>query len=124
MILSVGLIFLLQFAGLPTGASLVWLGLTGSASDISSGAFFIAVGAMLILSVGGIVIGYFTKSSSESFIVGPIASGIFAFVTGTFIAILNYTSDMGWIYYIIWMIFVPLLVGFGISIIKFWRGTD
>ena len=127
VIMATVLTLLLKFAGIPTGADslLVWLGLTGDASGISFGAFFVAVVALFAVGTGtGIAISFITKSPSETFIVAPIALGIFTVITSTFVSVINYTKDMGYVYYITFMIFVPLLVGFGIAIINFWRGND
>lgn len=127
MVLCVGLTFLLKFAGIPSGADqfLVWLGLTGDASGISLGTFFVTVAALFVVGTGsGIAISFLTKSSSETYLVAPIALGIFTVITSTFVSVINYTADMSFIHYIVWLIFIPLLVGFGIAIIQFWRGTD
>lgn len=127
MVVAVALTFLLKFAGLPSGADafINWLGLSGDASGISLGSFFIAVAALFVVGTGsGIAISFITKSSSETYLVAPIALGIFTVITSTFVSIINYTRDMGYIYYIVWMLFVPLLGGFGVAIIQFWRGSD
>jgi uncharacterized membrane protein YphA (DoxX/SURF4 family) len=127
MVISVGLTFLLKFAGIPSGADafIEWMGLTADASGISLGAFFVAVAAVFTIGVGsGIAISFFTRTPSETFIVAPVALGIFTVITSTFISVINYTKDFGFVYYIIWLIFIPLLMGFGITIIQFWRGAD
>lgn len=127
MVLSVGLTLLLRFAGIPTGADslLTFIGLASDVSEISSGEFFIAIIALFSVGVGaGIAISFFTKSPSETFIVAPIALGIFTVIISTFISIVNYTSGMGFVYYLVYLLFVPLLVGFAIAIIQFWRGSD
>lgn len=127
MVLAVGLTLLLKFAGIPSGgdAFLSWLGISDSASGISMGTFFVAVVALF---AGGTLIGisisYLTKSSSESYIIAPVALGIFTVITSTFVSLINYTSDMEYVSYIVAMIFLPLLGGFGIAIIQFWRGTE
>ena len=129
MVLAVGLTFLLKFAGIPSGADafITWLGLSSDSSGVSMGVFFVGVAAVFAAStlVGGtIAIGFFTKSTPESSIVAPIALGIFGVITSTFVSVINYTKDMDWVYYVVWLIFVPLLVAFGVAIINFWRGSD
>jgi hypothetical protein len=127
MVMSVFLIILLKFAGLPTGADslLVWIGISSDISQISLGAYFLAVAGLFSLgAVASIVIGYYTKSSTESTSVAPIALGIFTVLTSTFVSIINYTKDLGFVYYIMYLIFVPLLAGFAVAIIQFWRGVD
>lgn len=127
MILAVGLTFLLKFAGIPSGADsfISWLGLSGDSSGISTGTFFIGVLALFVIGTGsGIAISFITKSPSETYVIAPLALGMFTVITSTFISIVNYSSDKGYIYYITWLIFVPYLVAFGIAIIQFWRGSD
>lgn len=127
IVLSVFLVFLLKFAGLPTGADalLTYIGLTGEASGISMGIFFVAVGAIFTIgTAAGIAISFITKSPSETWILQGIAAGILTVITSTFVAIVNYTKDFGYIYYITWLIFIPLLFGFISSLIQWWRGGD
>ena len=127
MVIAVGLTFLLKFAGLPAGgdAFISWMGLSGDASGIELGNFIKGIIALFVVGSGaGIAIGFLTKSSPESYLVAPIASGIFTIFIGTFVSIINYAADFGWVYYVIYLIFVPLMIGFGISIIQFWRGVD
>jgi len=127
MILAVGLTFLLKFAGIPSGADafVSWLGLVGDASGVSLGVFFVAIAVIFTVGTGsGIAISFLTKSPSETFIIAPIALGIFTVITSTFVSIVNYTKDMGYVFYITWLLFIPLLVAFAIAILQFWRGAD
>lgn len=127
MVVSIGLIFLLKFAGLPTGADVIlsYLGLDSGAAGVSLGTFFAAIATLFAVGTGtGIAISFFTKSPSETYLVAPICLGVFTVITTTFISIVNYTKDMGYVYYITWLIFIPLLLGFGMAIISYWRGGD
>ena len=126
MIIAVGITFLLKFAGIPSGADvfITWLGLSGNTSNISLGTFFVGVASLFTVGLGaGIIIGTFTRASPESFIVAPVAAGIFTVITSTFVSVINYTASFGYIYYLVFMIFIPFLVAFGIAIIEFWRGS-
>ena len=125
MIVAVGLTLLLKFAGLPSGADAL-INYTDALGyeSINLSTFFIAIGALFTIGVvGGIAIGFITKSPTESFIIAPIALGIFIVITSTFVSIITYVKDMGFIAYLITLIFVPYLIAFGIAIIEFWRGT-
>lgn len=127
MVLAVGLTFLMKFAGLPSGADgfISWLGLDTGIEGIGFGAFFIGVAALFTIGTGAsLLIGYITKASSESFLIGSICGGIFAILVGTFVSMINYTIDMGWVYYVVYLMFVPLLAAFGIAMINYWRGSD
>lgn len=128
MVIAVGLTFLLKFAGIPSGADafISWLGLSETASGISLGLFMIGVAAVFTASVivgGTIQVGFFGTSTPESKIVATFATAVLVVFTSTFVSIITYTKDLGFIYYITWLIFIPLLVGFGISIIEYWRGS-
>ena len=126
MILAVGLTFLLKFAGIPSGADafITWLGLNANPSGISLGAFFIGIIAIFSVGTGvGIAISFFTKTTPESYLVAPVALGIFTVITSTFISIVNYTRDFGFVYYLTFMIFIPLLVGFAVALVSYWRGS-
>jgi len=128
MVLAVGLTFLFKFAGLPfTGIenALSWMGLSTEATGISLGTFFLAVAVLFIVGTGtGIAISFITKSPSETYIIAPIALGIFTVFASVVSSIISYTKAFGFIYYIAWLLLAPLLVAFGIAIIQFWRGYD
>ena len=126
MIISTALVFLLKFAGIPTGADALinFLGLgDGTTAGYVTSAFYVEILAVFALGVAGVIIGFFTTTKTESFLVSTFASAIFTIIASTFVSIVNYTADMGFIHYIVWMIFIPYLAGFGIAIIEFWRGT-
>ena len=126
MIMAVGITLLLKFAGIPSGADafLSWLGLADTPSGVSLGTFFVGVAALFTAGLGaGIIIGSFTRTQTESYVVAPVAAGIFTVITSTFITIVNYTQDMGWVYYVVYMIFIPFLIAFGIAITEWWRGS-
>ncbi|UCD20936.1 MAG: hypothetical protein JSW08_00090 [archaeon] len=127
MVLSVGLVLLLQLAGIPTGANTIlsWIGIDTSASGISLSSFLLTIGAIFALGTGaGIAISYFTKSPSESWVVATgLAPSVLTLVVLTFVSIINYTKEMGYVYYLTYLIFVPLIAGFGISLVSFWRGS-
>lgn len=127
VVIAVVLTFLLKFMGIPSGADAIitYLGLSSTASGVSLGTFFIGVAAIFTVGVGaGIVTSFFTRTSSETFILAPLCAGIFTMIVSTFVSVVNYTSGLGFVYYIVFIFFVPFIIAFGISIIKFWRGTD
>ena len=126
MVMTVGLVFLLKFAGIDSGADafISWLGLSDGAEGVSLGAFIAEVTALFIVGTGAsIIIGFFSKANPESTIIAGFASGLFAVMASTFVSVVNYTKDFGFAYYISFMIFIPLLVGFGIALISYWRGS-
>ena len=127
MMISIGLVFLLKFGGIPTGADTLisYLGISGDASRINLSTFFIAIAGLFTIGAAtGIAVGFLTKSPTETYLVSGICLGIFTIITSTFVSVINYTKGMGYVYYLVWLIFVPLIISFGIAIIQFWRGID
>src|SRR3972149_2811917 len=118
MVLTVGLIFLLNFAGLPTGADVFidWMGLLNGAEGFSLSNFFDSLEEIFTISgiITGIVIGFLVRSSPESAIISPLATTLLTTLSMTFVSIVKYTSNFGYVYYLTFMIFIPLIAGFGI----------
>lgn len=129
MVFAVGLTFLLRFSGIDTGTDFFFsfLGLSSDASAISNGAFIAKVAALFTIGAGAsILIGFITKSTPESFLVGTIAAGLLTVMSGTFSAILTYAqANAGeWLYALLWLIFAPLWIGYVVALINYWRGVD
>jgi len=131
VIISVGLAFLFELAGMPVATSVLnWIGLNPTGVGLKTSAMYLAIfggaGFLITAVVGGITIGFFTKSSPENYIIAPfIGAGITIFLT-TFIGIINYsiTNFEGWISYVTLFIMGILGTGFVIACIEFFRGTD
>lgn len=128
MITSVGLLILLRLSGIINGSTslLSWIGLDtltigGFATSSFVNSVSLIFGAGILATV---VIGFFTTTKSESFIVGTFAGGILTAMTSTIITIVNLASSYGYVYYLVLMIFAPLWVGFLISLVNYWRGSD
>ena len=120
----------LNIAGISTPTGLIADIITGNAFG-STGSFYssplyIAILAVFALAAagGGIVIGYFTKTSPESYLIAPIALLFMGFV-GDMIAfaVLIHNSSYDWLY----LIFSPLIMiftfGYIIAVIDWWRGV-
>ncbi len=127
VLMEITIIILFWIMGLPTGLSVVmdYLNIGREAQNITLSTFWLIITGIFTVGVGaGIVTSFFTRTQSESFIAAPLAAAILWFTGITFVAIINYTRDFGYVYYITIGILVPLLIGFSIPIIKFWRGSD
>lgn len=128
MVFCTGLIMLLSMAGIPVGAEGLLDFTESSTSDVSSfslSSFFTEIAALFGIGVAtGIAISFFTKTPNESYIIAPLALGIFTAVVGTLIGLINYTKDMGFVYGVVLLLMFPITVGFAIAIINFWRGVD
>jgi len=97
----------------------------------SSNTMRVAIITLLIAAVGAaLVIGFITKSQSENYVILPIITGVgVTFGIITFIdlsySIISYGfSQADWVGYITLAIFGPLAIGFILSLIEFFRGTD
>lgn len=124
----VGLMILFNIAGIntTTGYVLNYLDIVDNPQNFQDTNLYNTIIAIFITAVvGGVVIGYFTKSSPESYLIAPFC-GLLVLFVGDIISIYSYVSGLGidWIKYIVMMILIPLALGFCISIVEFWRGTD
>ena len=131
LILAVVLTLLLQLAGLPTGATiLVWLGLSDyNVAGLSLGNFYVGITALFIAGAaigiaGTVTAGLLGSKTSETYLMSALVSGIFVVLFSTYVAILNFTKDYGYVFYIVLLLFLPLIAGLGIAMIQFWRGAD
>lgn len=127
-ILSVGMMLIMNIMGMPTGVTTIlsWIGLADPTQSIDTSLFFTAIIAVFAATaVTGIIIGTLTRSSPESYIIAPLVAGLVVFV-GTFTQIINTASAGGqdWEYYVILVILAPVAIGYGISLISYWRGAD
>jgi hypothetical protein len=126
-----GLDALFIMAGLSTGTGqlLAALGLANLNASVYQSAAWYANTAFLIsaaASVAAIVIGYYTRSSTESNLVATyIAPLLMGWIFGDFVSLMTYAFAAGGIVkFMSILILVPLMAGFLISIIQWWRGND
>jgi hypothetical protein len=124
MIVGLGLMLLTKFAGIPTGVDwlLTWFGVGSDPSQISFSAFYIAIAGILALATTtGIIIGSFTRTTPEVYLIAPLAISFLSFVSA-FTSIVTYASSnySGWIANVAILIFVPMTAGFVLSIIEWW----
>lgn len=131
MTLMVGMT--IAFSGTPAAFAsdlLTAMGYNDTSGTYSTSAIYIIIAGILTLSSGASIIsGYFTKQSMESFIVGTLCYALLGWAFATFFTILNTISttcgtDCSWITPIIHIIFWPLMAGYFIAIIQWWRGND
>lgn len=75
---------------------------------------------------GAIVVGLFTRASPESYIVGLFCAELLVFI-GTFVSIYNSinTSTYGdWAAKLVLILMGPIIIGFFIALVSYWRGAD
>lgn len=132
ILLIVGLSIIFQLAGIAIDGDLLsWMGVDLTSAEtpfdfIGSGAY-IKITLLLIAGIGtGIAVGFLTKANSENYVILPfVTTGTAIFFT-TSIGIIDYAwgNYPGWIAYITFFIMSLLTVGFLISLMEWFRGTD
>ena len=128
------IVIFFTFLGVSTGltnlAGLIGLQQLADGSwtfQLSVSSFFNAVlgsTGILLAVAGGIIIGALTRSSPENYIILPFITGTGVLFIQAFTAIINYSLSFGWVGYIIILILGALSVGYIVSLIEFFRGTD
>lgn len=126
----VGLLLLMNMAGLPTASGGLLSALAnGNISLILSSTFYVVAAGIFLLTLGGIAIGIFTKQSAESYILMPMAGFLLALTANDFIALYTYFNGaaftgQAWIGNLTLLIMLPLIAGYFISLVQWWRGND
>ncbi len=132
IILIIGLIIMFEIAGIPTGSAniLTFVGIdlnTGSTTTNSNlfNSIFGTTGILIGLGVG-IAVGFITKSQPENFIILPLITGSFVFFMGAFTSIIIWAQENTsiWSSTIVSLVLGVLSVGYIISLVEFFRGTD
>jgi len=130
IILIIGMMAMLEIAGIPTGmaAILSYVGINfGTGSTLMISPLYLAIAAILIAAeITGIAVGFITKAPSENYVILPLIVGSFFFLGGSFISIINYSvaTHALWVSSVITLILGVLSVGYVVSLVEFFRGTD
>ena len=129
VLMSAFLGLLFEMAGVPVGSEVLkYIGISATGTGIKTAGMYLAIfggAGILIGIVGGILIGTFTRTSPENYIIlGFITGGLTIFIS-TFIGIMNVAATYStWLRSIIILILGPLTVGYVLSMVEFFRGTD
>lgn len=95
--------------------------------NYKSSTLYLQLLALLALATAGaVVIGVFSRSPPESYLVAGFVSLITGIIMGDMIYLFTQLASFGqiWITYGALAIFAPLSVGLIISAVSFWRGND
>lgn len=130
VVIFIGILLLLNMAGYtpPASGTVKTLILNGHLQNIQSSALFVAILSALALAGGvGIVAGLYTSTPPIQYVI----AGILSIFLSMFIVdiIWLYTkllehSNGTWLAGLITLILAPLIIGFIISSIEWWQGTD
>jgi hypothetical protein len=131
LMIMTGLIIMLTFAGINTGAHIILsaTGILTSPESFTGSTWFLAVVALLTsVGVATITIGFITKTSVKDILMATYLLFLIYFVA-EFINIIvwtngQYASDgsWSWVSYIIAAVFSMLAIGFLSSVIDFYQG--
>lgn len=140
IMIYVGLALIFELAGLSIATPLlkyIGIDITGGLIDFESANFYkIIIYVLSIATIGGIVIGFFTRANPENYILIGIINGaagiggitLFLTITTGIIAksllLFPIGSDWAWISYITTLIMGLLGVGFIWTLAEWFRGTD
>lgn len=126
--IMVGLMILLNFAGIntTTGQVLSNLNIINEPENLMSSILVAAIIAVFALAAtGGIIIGTFSRTPPTAYLVAGVASFLILFV-GDFMGIVLYAKANyePYVWRILLLIMGALSVGFIISVLDWWKGTD
>ena len=131
--LITGLMILLNLAGIVTtgGYVLGTLNLASNPEGFASNSLFITIMAVFVVAAAGsVIIGLFAKAPVENLLIAPLLA-FFGLFIGDLILILQVTnsycnidSSCRWVYYVTMIMIAPLIMGFTMSLIDWWRGRD
>ena len=129
VLMSAFLGLLFEMCGIPVGAEVLsYIGISATGAGIKTAGMYLAIfgtAGILIGIITAIIIGTFTRSSPENYIILVFIVGGLTIFTSTFIGIINVTSTYStWIRSIILLILGPLTIGYVLSMVEFFRGTD
>jgi hypothetical protein len=109
-----------EIGNISTSASGVYHTLFGNGSDISG------ILLALLAAGGAVIVGLFTKSSTENLILLPLITGTLVLFVQTFVHIMNYAvgNFPTWASAVILVVLIPFTVGYIIALAEMFRGTD
>ena len=126
-IIIIGTLFLLNLAGLTTASGQFFNYIFGDGTNPFSTAGYIAFAAIFTVGVASaIIIGSFTRQSTESWVVAPVAGVLFSWAITDMYSVITLSEGLGypWIANLIKLIMWPLMAGYFIAIVQWWRGND
>lgn len=143
--ISISMMLVLTFLGFETGFTqifeLIGFQYTSSTGEIGNvttsagnvyGVLFgdgVDLGGILLalaVAAGAVIVGLFSKASTENLILLPFITGTLVLFVQTFVHIMNFAVGTFpiWASAVILVFFVPFTVGFIIALAEMFRGTD
>lgn len=130
--------FILLIGGVETSSSRIINAIGGEGISLwQSSTFWIAIIAALagFLATNRIQAGGFSFQASRESVIAAFGTAIYVFFVSDLMSIVSKVGEKvclvgqpitacGWQYWVIWALIVPLMVGYGISLVKFAGGND
>lgn len=131
IMIMTGMMVLLTFFGFTTGSNLILTstGLLDNPQNFQSSLLYSKLSSLLLLATGAaIIIGLYTKQNSESYLVIGMTTLLASFIMDM-VSILNEVNvssggTTNWIYMVAAFFVIPFSVGYIISVVEWWRGSD
>lgn len=132
-IMAIGIMFLFGMLGIETMSNSILSNL-GTPDNWNNSYIWLAIGfaiAAFGATITKINSGFVSFQVTSESVVAALIGSIYLIFAADLYSIVSYVYSITvdspttlWIYYVVWAIIVPLLVGYGISVIEFIRGTD
>ena len=124
----IGIQMLLFLAGVTTSSGYVLGGLNPfNPQGFNNTLFYSILGGIFALAAFGTYLGFIVRVNPESFIIAGMCTLLVSFIWDILGIIIYYNAtypNVSWMGYIISALLFPIAVGFGLSIISFWRGAS
>ena len=127
VVITLGLMILLNMAGIEVPSNYLINNLNiFDLENFTNSTFYLELIGVLLVSIGFIIIGSFTRTPPESSLIAGFVSGTLVLLVGDIISIYIHMKSLGvdWAANLTLLILAPFLIGFIISAIEFWRGAD
>lgn len=136
VVIFTGLALLLELGGIRSSGFTDLFRLVGISFDstgitnfnLQGGGFYDAIlgsSGILIAITTGIVVGFFTRSSPERFIILPFITGTLYFYGSILVGLVNYGINFSpWVASIGALLLVPLSIGFLTSLVEMFATND
>lgn len=141
VLILMGLLLLLAFAGFPTASNHVLgsLGITttSSAGIITDIGISNILGSILLVAIiliftlstatgGSVQIGTFVINTTDSRLVAALCASLIGFVEIDLYSVFNVAKSFGidWLTFLCGALIFPLMAAFGIALVQWWRGSD
>ena len=126
--MMMGIEILLAFKGINTGMGmlLAYFDVINTPNVATTQIYSVVSAILLTAGAVSIIVGFFSSNNRESFLLGGVAIFFLSFIAdlAALISYMKGTFGTSPVTYMVTFIFGILIVGYLITIIDFWRGTD